>query len=53
LKEDFGAKFHSRTPDKSQTGVIPAKAGVHIDLEGKQKEWIPASAGMTAHSEAF
>jgi hypothetical protein len=29
-----------------QLDVIPAKAGIHLDLDPKQK-WIPAFAGMT------
>jgi hypothetical protein len=29
--------------------VIPAKAGIHLDLDVlKKRKWIPAFAGMTA-----
>jgi len=34
--------------------VIPAKAGIHFDLEvhGKSKKWVPAFAGMTMERRA-
>jgi len=34
---------------KNQHDVIPAKAGIHLDLaSGAKSKWIPAFAGMTA-----
>jgi hypothetical protein len=32
--------------NNSKLAVIPAKAGIHLDL--KKQKWIPAFAGMTA-----
>src|SRR4029453_18056774 len=48
--DDAVMRFHADVLKKG--GVIPAKAGIHLDPDFTKATWIPAFAGMTSVLEA-